>query len=84
MPISADQAEVVAVKVLAALISDEDRLCRLIGLREGTVREAARVPGFLAGVLDYVLSDETLLVECALAIGEQPAVIRQARTALRR
>ena len=80
-----EAAEGVAVAVLAALAADPDRLGRFVaitGLQPELFRDTATDPTFLAGVLDYVMTDDGLLVDCATAIGEPPERISQAHHVL--
>jgi hypothetical protein len=80
-----EAAEGVAAAVLMALAGDDDRLERFLslsGLQPDTVRGAAADPAFLAGVLDYVMTDDALLVDCAAAIGEPAERISQAHHVL--
>ncbi len=46
------------------------------------MREAAKSPGFLAGVLDYLLANEPLLIAFAADRGMKPASIAAARMAM--
>jgi len=48
------------------------RFGAIIGLQPDTARHASKDPSFLAGLLDYVMTDDALLVDCATAIGEPP------------
>ena len=78
-------ANEIAVEALAFLAEDMERLGRflaLTGLDPSTIRQAAREPGFLLGVLDHVLSDERLLVAFAAGNRFSPQDIAHARTAL--
>ena len=50
--------------------------------RESDVRDAAREPNFLAGVLEHILADETLLIAFANTAGIDPAEVARARQAL--
>jgi hypothetical protein len=78
-------AETIAVEALGFLGSDPDRLDRFLaisGLDPGSIRAAAAEPGFLAGVLDYVVADERLLLALADATGEKPETVMQAREIL--
>jgi Protein of unknown function (DUF3572) len=80
-----EAAEGVAVAVLTALAGDPDRLGRFVaitGLQPELARDAAADPTFLAGVLDYVMTDDALLVDCAAAIGEPPERISKAHHVL--
>ena len=80
-----DQAESLAVAAVAFLAADDERFGRflaLTGLDPLGVRAAAAQPGFLAGVLDHLGSDETLLLAFATHAGIDPAEIERARLAL--
>jgi hypothetical protein len=83
--ITAEEAESVAVRALAFVAGDPERLSRFLditGLRPETIRQAAASPGFFAAVLDHVASDERLLLAVASAIATKPERIMQARHAL--
>ena len=54
----------------------------MTGIGPAEIRTAAAEPGFLAGVLDYLASDERLLTEFAAESGNDPATIAAARLAL--
>lgn len=76
-------AESLAIKALAFLAGDPERLGRFLaitGLGPETIRKAASNPGFLAAVLDYLSSDETLLVTFAANAGVAPEKVSQARS----
>ena len=78
-------AEELAVRALTFLAAEDGRLRRFLdlsGLDAGRVRSAAASPGFLAGVLDYVVADERLLLALAEAAGELPERIMAARQIL--
>jgi len=80
-----DQAESLAVAAVAFLAADDERFGRflaLTGLDPLGVRAAAAQPGFLAGVLDHLGSDETLLLAFATHAGIDPSEIERARLAL--
>jgi Protein of unknown function (DUF3572) len=80
-----DNAETIAVEALRFLAGDAARLVRfldLCGLNPNSVRSAARDPGFLAGVLDYVSADEALLVAFAQDAGIEPSAVDKARSVL--
>ena len=75
----------VAIGALAFLASDREQLGRFLavtGIGPDAIRDAARDPGFLSGVLDHVAGDETLLVAFADQAGIDPAEIERARAAL--
>lgn len=78
-----DQAERVAIDILAFLAGDQVRLNRFMamsGIEAGQLRQAAREPAFLAGVLAHVAGDERTLIDFAAASGHSPDA---AATALR-
>jgi hypothetical protein len=59
-----EEAETVAIQAVGFLAADEKRLDRflaLTGLGAGDFAEGVHEPAFLAGTLDHILSDETLL-----------------------
>lgn len=63
-----ESAEAVAIEALAFIAGDPERLDRflaLTGLGPESLRQAAKEPGFLLGVLDHVMADDRLLVEFA-------------------
>jgi hypothetical protein len=74
--------EMVAIRALAFIAEDPDRLERfllLTGTRPETVRSGARQPGFLNGVIQHVVGWEPWLLEFAAAAQMSPAdVVRAA------
>jgi hypothetical protein len=82
-----DAAEHVAIAALGFLASDPhhlERFLSLSGLDPSGLREAAASPGFLAGVLDFLLEDESLLLAFAADQGLKPDSIVKARARLAR
>ena len=80
-----EAAEALAVQALTYLGSDPERLGQFLslsGIGPQSIREAAREPGFLAGVLEYVASNEELLVAFAAEQGLDPVHVDKARHAL--
>jgi hypothetical protein len=74
-----------AGQALLFLAGDPERLGAFLattGLDPRSIREAAREPGFLAGVLDHILGDERLLLNFAGESGVAPERIAEARRAL--
>lgn len=58
-------AEALAIQALGHLVQDKEVLERFLsvtGLAPEKIREAAASPGFLAGVLDYMMQNEALLL----------------------
>ena len=79
------EAEDLAVRALTFLAGDDDRLRRFLdlsGLEAGGVRTAAASPDFLAGVLDYIVADENLLLAMSASAGEPPERIAAAQKIL--
>ncbi len=80
-----EAAELLAIQALAFIAEDPDRLGAFLaasGIGPDAIRAAAREPGFLAGVLDHMLGDESLLLAFAGSAGLDPASIARARRAL--
>ena len=83
--ISPADAERIALAALGFIAGDEGRLARFLdatGLDPGSIRQAAADPGFLAGVLDHLVSDEEALVACAEALDLPPEAVTGAWAAL--
>lgn len=63
--LSREEAEVIALKALGFLANDMTRLERFLalsGVSPQGIRQAAEGPQFLAGLLQHLLSDESLLL----------------------
>ena len=78
-------AEVIALKALTFLASDEERFSRFLtvtGVSPQAIRSQAADPAFLAGILDHLRADQTLLLLFAEAEGLAPEAIDRARRAL--
>lgn len=85
LPINAEAAETVALGALRFLAGDGERLGRFLALSGAAPQDLPammREPGFLGGVLDHMLHDETLLTEFADAQGLAPETIRTLRARL--
>ena len=80
-----EAAEALAVQALTFIAGDPERLGRFLavtGIGPAEIRSAAGEPGFLAGVLDYLASDEALVMEFATETGANPASVGTARQVL--
>ena len=80
-----DGATVIALKLIAFLASDADRLerfCALSGLLEQDIKGSLQDPDFLGFVFDYVLQDESLLLAFAADEGLRPETVVAARRKL--
>jgi Protein of unknown function (DUF3572) len=78
-------AEELAIAALAFVAADPQRLTRfleLTGMAVESIRAAARQPGFLAGVLDHLASEEPMLVAFASEYGVDPVDVVAARDVL--
>jgi hypothetical protein len=78
-------AEGLAIQALTFIAGDGERLGRFLaatGIGPTEIRTAAREPGFLTGVLEYMSSDDSLISAFAGESGLDPADIEQARIAL--
>jgi hypothetical protein len=78
----ADRLAIDALGFLAGRPETLERFLKLTGIGPTTLRRAAADPSFLAGVLDFLLGDERLLVDFAAEAGVDPAAIAPARRAL--
>ncbi len=74
-----------AVQALSFIAEEPQSLSRFLdtsGISAGEIRTAAAEPGFLAGVLEYMLGDESLLRAFADRAGIDPTELRRATSAL--
>ena len=77
-----EAAEALAVSALSFLAARPEALGRFLalsGIGPGTLRKSAADPGFLAGILDFLLGDEALLLEFAKDAGVPAERIGRAR-----
>jgi hypothetical protein len=77
-------AEQLAIAALAFIAEEPERLGRFLalsGLGPESLRAAAGQPGFLTGVLDHVLADETLLLAFAQHADIHPDEVARAHRA---
>jgi hypothetical protein len=80
-----EEAEALAVNALAFVASDPELLPRFLastGIEAGSIRQAAREPGFLAGVLQFILAHEPTLMRFCEETGTPPAAVGKALKAL--
>jgi hypothetical protein len=80
-----EQPQVIALKALAFLASDEDRLNYFLlatGMDLQDLKQQADDINMLAGLLDHVLGHENLLLEFAESLACKPETIMRARQAL--
>jgi len=63
--INAGEAELISLKALGFLANEPERFSRFLalsGVELGDIRAAAQNPQFLAGLLNHLLQDESLLL----------------------
>jgi Protein of unknown function (DUF3572) len=80
-----EAAELLAIQALAFIAEEPERLARFLGmtgLAVEQIRAAALEPGFLAGVLEHMLGDESLLIAFVQSAGIDPADVARASSAL--
>ena len=85
LPPPPEAAEMLAIQALGFIAEDPERLAGFFassGIPAEEIRAAAGEPGFLAGVLEHMLGDESLLIAFALSAGIDPADVARARRAL--
>tara|TARA_R110002020_G_scaffold3124_4_gene14344 strand:- start:44 stop:307 length:264 start_codon:yes stop_codon:yes gene_type:complete len=78
-------AEDTAIGVLVWLAGEPElmgRFLALTGLEANNLREAAREPGFLAGVLEFLMNHEPTLMDFCAATGTRPEEVTRAFHAL--
>jgi hypothetical protein len=80
-----DAAQALAVQALAFLAAEPERMGRFLsmtGIGPADLRAAAGEPNFLAGVLEYLMGDEPLLVAFAEHAQVKPVHVMRAAAAL--
>ena len=80
-----EQATTLAIGALAFLAVEPERLggfLALSGIGPDDIRNAANDPGFLAGVLEHLASDERMLLEFARHAEVKPTAVMRALAAL--
>jgi uncharacterized protein DUF3572 len=83
--IGREAAQNMAVQALAYLAGEPEHLARFLalsGIGPQAIRTAATDPQFLAGVLDFVVGDERLLVAFADHIQVKPEAVLRAQAEL--
>jgi hypothetical protein len=80
-----ETAERLAIQALSFIAEEPERLNGFLnatGLTLDRLRESANEPDFLAGVLEHMLTDESLLLAFADSAAIDPADVTRARAAL--
>jgi Protein of unknown function (DUF3572) len=86
-PAMRETAEMLAIQALGFIAAEPERLDAFLGATGLTLerlRESATEPDFLAGVLEHMLADESLLLAFAESAAIDPAAVARARNALGR
>jgi len=84
-PAAREAAEMLAIQALGFIAAEPERLDAFLGATGLTLerlRESATEPDFLAGVLEHMLADESLLLAFADSAAIDPAAVARARNAL--
>ena len=84
-PAMRETAEMLAIQALGFIAAEPERLDAFLGATGLTLerlRESATQPDFLAGVLEHMLADESLLLAFADSAAIDPAAVARARNAL--
>ncbi len=82
-----DAAERLAIAAFGFIAGDPNRLVRFLdfsGYQPDAIRDAASSPDFLAGILDFLLSDESLLLVFASHSELDPRLVHGAMRTLAR
>lgn len=85
MAMTRDAAEVFAAQALAWLAQDDGRLATFLawsGESPDGLRRRIADPGLLLAVIDYLMADESLLIQACAALGVSPLTPAAARAAL--
>jgi len=83
--LDAERAATLALEALAFLAAEQDvfqRFADLTGLDPASARARAGEPEFLVSVLDFLLSDEALLLDFCQGTSGDPRLVHLARHAL--
>jgi len=83
--LSVEDAQGIATEALLQLSRDPEQIGRFLafsGIGPDMIRDAAGEPGFLAGVLEFYMTDEALLLAFCENAGIRPTMIAAARFAL--
>ncbi len=80
-----DTAQEIAIGALSFLSNDPEQLGRFLsmaGIGPQEIRSSAAEPGFLAGVLEFMMQDEQLLLAFTESAGIRPTMIAVAHLKL--
>jgi hypothetical protein len=77
-PAAGPDPDGLAIQALAFIAGDPEHASRFLalsGIDAGDLRRAAGDPGFLLGVMDYLVGDEPLLLSFAAQAGLSPEAV---------
>jgi hypothetical protein len=80
-PLTPQDAEAIALNALGFLVDSTEVLDRFMhqsGVDATTIRARAQERDFLAAVLDFLMADETLLMDFCEATRTEPKVVQRA------
>lgn len=80
-----ENAEALAIRALGFVAADPELLPRFLaitGIEANSIRQAAREPGFLAGVLQFIAAHEPTLMRFSEESGVAPQQVSAALRAL--
>ncbi len=83
--LSLEEAQGIATEALLHLSRDPEQIGRFLafsGIGPESIRDASDEPGFLAGVMEFYMSDEPLLLAFCENSGIRPTLIAAARFTL--
>jgi hypothetical protein len=79
--LAAEAAEALAIQVLTFIAADGERLGRFLaasGIGQAEIRAAAREPGFMLGVVEFLAGEEAMLTAFAAEYDFEPADVGRA------
>jgi hypothetical protein len=85
LPMANEAAEALAIQALTFVAADGERLGRFLaatGIGPAEIRGAAREPGFMLGVIEFLGGDDAMLAAFAAEYGFDPADVGKAATVL--
>ena len=80
-----ETAQEIATGALLQLARDPEQIGRFLavsGIGPESIRQIAEEPGFLAGVLEFYMADEAMLLAYCENVGLRPTMIAAARFVL--
>lgn len=85
MSMTQPAAELLAARILDWLAQDHARIAAFLaatGTAPDSLRARVQDPAFLLAVIDFLMSDEAMLIDCCAQLELPPETPEQARSAL--